>query len=113
MLDPATFGAVEDDGEVVLYLAAEDGDGAVPRRSIYWFGPAPMPGGWWVRIPAAEFARWCGDAVAAEFPGGDKRAWRLATRWAVFRFRTDPPALGVSSPVLGERVFERLTAEEG
>lgn len=106
-MDTSAFEPQADGDDVLLHLERTPDDGDVPVRSLYWFATEPFESGWRVRVPRTRLVSWLQMAVEADFTGGDKRSWRLATRFAQVRLRRHPPALGVSPPVLGELRFER------
>lgn len=101
---------VRDGDRVALFLEHRDDDAEQPSRHLYWLRVEPMAGwrGWFA---ASTVDGWLGMAVPSEYQGGDKRQWRLMTRYAVVRLRHEPDtALGVSAPVLGDVRWERVEA---
>ena len=97
--------------QVALFLDHRPEDGEQPVRRLYWFHFSERVGRWRAWFDGALVEGWMKTAVPAEFPGGDKPRWRLATRYAVVRLRQHPePALGVAASVLGPMRWERVEA---
>ncbi|MEZ4321107.1 MAG: hypothetical protein R3F61_26750 [Myxococcota bacterium] len=96
-------------GRVALYLERREDDGVRPSRHLYWLHDHANGPSWRAWFDEAVYTGWLSIAVPAEFQGGDKRQWRLATRYAVVRIRHEPvEALGISAPVLGDVTWEAL-----
>ena len=99
---------VHEEGRVVFWIEAKDDDGAQPMRHLFWMHAHPVPGGWRATFDAETVEHWLQIAVPADFPGGDKRQWRLTTRYAVARLRESPTeALGIMSNVLPDLTWQR------
>lgn len=111
MKDTSAFRPVQDGADVRLYLEPRGEDGLQPVRRLYWLRAEPIPGGWVTRVLASTVEAWLEVAVPTDFAAsevGDKRAWRLATRFVPARYRVEPPSLGIDAELLGPVTWERL-----
>lgn len=97
---------VHEGDHVRLFLERHDDDGEQPTRRLYWLHSRSVSG-WSALFDTARVEGWLEIAVPSEFPGGDKRKWRLATRFAAIRTRIEPEAIGVGPQFLGDVDWER------
>jgi hypothetical protein len=63
-----------------------------------------------LQVRADTVATWLAAAVPCEAPDGAKGDWRLATRFALVRVRSEPEAIGLHPSLLKGLVF--LTVSE-
>lgn len=110
MSDKAAFRPVRTGSTVRLYLEPKPEDGAQPVRRLYWLSAERSEGAWATDLDAERVDGWLDLAVSTEFDpatDGDKRSWRLSTRYLPARFRPEPPALGIDAELLGAVTWER------